>query len=278
MLDDEILGPASQQIKLRIKQRAEKLKSDYHKKREELNRRGLLDSGMTVSMVAGLAKDYVIDQSQIAWSVLHRFVSTGKVAFYDGIAGDFKEIVLKYLSNRPEDIPEIKLTPIRLISKDERLMNVYKRAISEGHQQATDFVNSEIDLFVYTLKRESEGHEQASNAYAVTNIHGPVGAVQDGDQSTAHVNQTINTDANNAVAQALEFVEQLLAQSQRAEVSEEVEGETLELVAEGKKELSSPQPDRSKLKIILLGLKRTAQSLAALEGARQFISAALDYF
>lgn len=277
MIDKTITDPANQQIKLKIEQRKEQLERDYTLKCGELSRRGILRSGASLVEQSNLAKAYVLDVAQIAWETLHRFITTAGVNYDDGLADELKSIIEGYLPDNPDRIPVIRIQTV-IGPKDEKLFQIYADTISEGNQQAVDYAHSEIDLFILTLKRESEGHTHASQRYSITNIHGPVGAVQYGDHSTAQVTQNIDTEAATAAKKALDLIEQLFSQSQPGEVPEDVRVETLELVSEGKQELAKADPDRSKVKVILIGLNRTVQTLAALEGARQLVSSALGFF
>ena len=222
--------------------------------RSEANKHGMLHSSRTDLGVKGAYEEAYDEICREAWSELHHIAITVGVkpdeSLVDELRGVFDE-VMKPLANRYlGEIASRKSTGGAIAG------DIVGNAEAE-FLRSREIVGTEIELFSSNTAMivSQSGGDVHIQHYTFS---GPVGAVQQGDHSTATVTQQIDTGGLEALSSALESLLEKFRDHERL----------APLIEESKAEAAKSQPRLGRLRSLLTEIK--AWVGAAKEGKELF--------
>lgn len=268
VINDEIINLANERIKLEIEEIINRLKKEITLCISELSPLGLApDSSVAQKKISELCANAIMSCTQLIWQTLFRFITTSGIKYSEELAPELKNIVKSHL---PEDLKNIRecLQPFKLESLLEA--NLYNTRIN-----ALRKIGTEIDLFVQSLKnRETFAETQTQST--VFNIYSPVGAIQTGDSSVAHVIQHIDPETKENLTKDLISVEERIKQI--ANLPNYPKEEIVELIQEGRNELQKDKPNVTKLRSVLSTVGASIQFVGGLKPAYDSLKKVLSFF
>lgn len=212
MIDQEIAKIANDRIRIEIGEQNRRLRAEIERIKREMNARGLLQSGMTITRVAGLCVDTIKNRAQLVWQTLFRFIITAGISYSPELANELKTMVAQYL---PEKLGDLRgyIKQTAKIAGSPRPHDKLGIDLDSGRKQALSKIGTEIDLFVHSLKKKAESDKNEASS-TIFNIYSPVGSIQTGDSSIANVIQNIDTEVKEQILKALEEISSTLTQSE----------------------------------------------------------------
>jgi len=209
MLDPQVVALANDRIRLEIAEQNKRVSEDISRINSEMAMRGTLRSGGTIKRITSLCSDATKDRAQLAWATFFRFLTTGGIKYYDGLAEELKRIVAQHL---PESLDDLKgyvkrtVENIGISNLDSQMLQM----VEDARTAALAKINGEIDLFVIAL-REREKMSNEKSDQNVFNIYSPVGAIQTGPNAIAYPTQYLDSATQERLLNALKVVEEALA-------------------------------------------------------------------
>ena len=272
MPDKSFIELAKQEIRVKIRQRQDQLREEYQRLKNEMAGRGLISPGILASGASKIMSQYILDIASTSLETLIRYAYTApNLTYHENISGD---LTTAFESFMPKDVQEVVNLFGRQsgnFSNDAHLRDKANRALEQGRTLA----HSEIGRFVLYLEGQATA-PTASVPFSVQNINSPGTVVQTGDHATANVTQTITQSQQETIIKALDAVDAVITSPSASSIDEGIRNNTIELISTGRAEIANATPNKTTLKTVLMGLQNTTQGLAALEGARQLINAALS--
>jgi hypothetical protein len=241
--------------------------------KEEASRYGRLGSSAWLSSLTEKFGTFIKARGDLVWSVVVRTVSIGGVEDIQTLAEDLRAIVDLQLEENHHEISE-------LFSKEfgayiARNSATYFEELNRARSQSQLKISSEIDLFVVSLKRRMATSNEKDQAN-VFNIYSPVGTIQTGTGSIAHVTQNVDTASMQALSQAFDSVERALHTIRYLDLPREQE--VVELVREGSAEVQKDSPNMIKINTYIMTIASIIQGIGALGPAYALLkSAALPF-
>jgi hypothetical protein len=132
-------------------------------------------------------------------------------------------------------------------------------------------VDAEIELYVTALRAQAANRMSAGQS--IINISGPVGAVQTGAGSTAHIVQNLGAEDRTALEAALAMLHEQLNHATGIDAGTRSEVQTL--VEQSREELKKEKPAMAVLRAMLLSAATTIQTIADMQPAYRTLRAAL---
>ena len=109
----------------------------------------------------------------------------------------------------------------------------------------------------------------------IVNIYSPVGSIQTGSSSIAHVTQHLDADVRSELSNALTQIAAALAYSTVSLT--QPKNEIVELVKEGQQELGKSSPNLTKLRSLLSTVGSSTQTVASMKPAYETLKQALTF-
>ncbi|MBC8417925.1 MAG: hypothetical protein ISR62_03015 [Desulfobacteraceae bacterium] len=247
MIDQEIKKIANDRIRIEIGEQNTRLSSEIERIKAEMNDRGVLRSGMTISRIVGLCIDTIKMRGQLVWQTLFRFITTAGISYSSELADELKDLVAQHL---PEGLADLRgyVEQTAKLAGSQTPPEEFVQRLGMGRSQAIKKVGTEIDLFVHSLKRKAEAEKDGS-ASTVFNIYSPVGSIQTGDNSIANVSMNIDTEIKEQIRKTLEEINSTLMQPEIETPTPK--NELIEVVQESQEELQRVKPNVTRLKSLL---------------------------
>ena len=236
VLDEKLIELVDRMIRVQFKEREEQLQRDIELVQSKLVLDGHGRSGAITQGVYDLCAHDVELRAQIVWQNLLRVLSNAGVFPSEALAEDLKKVVLEYL-------PSIYTYPMQCLQKVVNLIGIGPaHSLTEARDRAIMKINTEIDLFVLSLRRHSGAKEkQGESSQPVFNFYSPVGVVQTGPNATATIAQTLTPQDREALRDALDRVKQDLVEVEKLSGYEKEE--VIDLIEEGRAEIDKPKPN-----------------------------------
>lgn len=154
------------------------------------------------------------------------------------------------------------------------LLPQLERDLESTRQAALVKIGTEIDLFVYSLKKKVEMQEKEATS-TIFNIYSPVGAIQTGDGSIANVTQSIDPEVGD---QLREILNEICARLTKEDIDLPYpKQEIIEIALEGEEELKKQTPNITKLRSMLLAVGTAIQTIASMKPIYEALKQALTY-
>lgn len=247
-MDNGTLDIAHRMIAQAILEQNQRLDKQIFQFQAEMNSRGLLPSSIYVDRVQQACADATKERADIAWSTLRRCVQTAGVRHQEGLAATLKEAVAKYLPEHMDGLRYRVTEAAKLSGTEEFCRNNMPDEVHNARLAAREKVFAEIDLFILSIKAkpiEAMYHQQN-----VFNIHhSPVGSVQTGSHSVAHVSQTLNQQTQADLEKALRGLLDALASVHALPGHDKDEIEAI--VRDAATEVAKSKPNLAKIKSYL---------------------------
>lgn len=274
MVDQESVRIARERVQLEISEQMKKINEDIQRVKNEMSARGAFRSGITIKKITDLCLSSIKERAVLVWEIYYRFLSTSGMTYSSELSNELKELVAHHF---PENLGEFK-GHIKNISKLIDPNAKFDRQESElilARKAALAEVGTEIDLFTHSLKKQLE-NENRKEGSMVFNIYSPVGSIQTGANSTANVVQHLDSEAREKLSQALDYIAREIVTIEGEFPNPK--NEIIELIQEGKQELSRPTPNMTKLKSILPTVGASIQTVASLKPAYETFKQLLSFF
>jgi hypothetical protein len=267
----EILEFAKARIPLEIAKDENRLQVEITRITSEANARGMLHSSSYILLIQEACAKAARERIKTAWEVLHRGITTVGVEYDETLDAEFKEAIEAHF---PEHMNGLKY---RVIETANRIgmPDITSRIpdeIQNSRNAALAEVASEIKLFLMTLKNRPTTMPYSPQF----NFHNStIGAVQSGNQSVAHVQLQTGVSAGDLI-KALDTVSQSL--SKISNIPGHDKAEIIELISEGKIELTKEKPNKTKLAAYLPTISSALGLVAELKPAYEGLKAAANAF
>ncbi len=269
MLDKDVIKIAQDRIAIEIQEQNTQIEKDLTRMVSEHNARGMLRSGSTIVRSYEICCDAVMARAGIIWQTYYRFITTSGVSYSEDLQPELSALVASHL---PENLRDI----VGFYNQNARnagsagLIEQGAAKIQAARNVALSKIATEIGLFVHSLKAKPANAVEGKST--IVNVYSPVGSIQTGNNTIAHVSQTIDAQSRIALVAALT---NLAAEVQKPECAIPAEkAEVIELVAESERELRKDKPNFTKLKGALAAVAGTVQTTASLRPAYEALKAA----
>lgn len=272
MLDKELTTWLSQKINFEIGAQLPPLRQGVEQIKQEMNARGVLQSGMTVHNVGELCNDSISQKAEIISQTIINVVQDAEVEYSDYLAGQLKEIASKHLPKGMGDL-EGYVKQVGKLTGISTLDSIYNR-FKEKFRITRDInlrrIHNNIDLLMVKLKKIAETTQEDKST--VFNINAPVGTIQTGDKSSANITQNIiDSAASELLSEALRIIEEAIIKEEAPEFPKD---EVLEIIRESHGELTKKKPNITKLRSFFLTVSTSIQSIASLKTAYEILKPA----
>ncbi|MDO8271263.1 MAG: hypothetical protein Q7U82_04980 [Gammaproteobacteria bacterium] len=269
MLDKEIVKLARDRIAIEIEEQNTQIQKELTRMVSEHNARGMLRSGSTIIRSSEICCNAVKARAQLVWQIYYRFITTSGVSYSEELQPELSALVASHLPERLGDISGFYNQTARHAGGagviEQGLAN-----IGAARNTALSTIETEIGLFAHSLKAKPANAVESKST--IVNVYSPVGSIQTGNNSVAHVSQTIDVQTRNMLVSALT---NLAAEVQKPECTIPAQkDEVIELVAESEQELKKDKPNFTKLKGALAAIAGTVQTTASLKPAYEALKVA----
>lgn len=269
MLDKDIVKLAQDRIALEVGEQNTQVQKDLMKMVSEHSARGMLGSSATIIRSAEICGNAIKSRAQLAWQTYYRFITTGGVSYAPELKSELSALVASHL---PEALPDISGFYDRTARHGQSPGAVKQQleSIYSARDAALATIDTEIGLFVHSLKAKPANAVESKST--IVNVYSPVGSIQTGNNSVAHVNQTIDVKTKGILSTALT---NLAAELAKPDCTIPFRKEdVIELVADSEQELKKENPNFTKLKGALSAIAGTVQTTASLKPAYDALKAA----
>ena len=264
MLPQQVVNTARKAVNIAMQDRRAAFRDAVADVITEMNKRGVLMSGMTVQRVQNLvATEYEV-RAQFAWQAWLRALSTQQSVLTADLRAFLLGEIERALEADSQDLPE-KMAEVQRITGNVSGPNPQQFLLT-ARSRAVEKVASEID---YTILDATSKHAQGPDA-ATFNFYGTVGAVLTGPGATATV--TITADQRQTIIGALNIVQEALAHA--PELAPTQRSQVVELIADAKVEAQKEQPNGLKLRTVLGGIGTTVMTLGSAREAYNLLKGA----
>jgi len=272
MIDKDVIRIAEERSRLEIGELIASLYQEIERIKRESSARGLLYSGATLNGITNACALTIKTMAQLIWQTLFRFLTTTGISYSETLANELKALVAKHI---PENSFKGILKQNVEKAGSPNLFTHLGPQLDAARQAALAKVGTEIDLFVYSLKKKVEMKEKETSS-TIFNIYSPVGAIQTGDSSIANVTQTIDTEVREQLRKVLEEIFLKLTKEDIA--LPYPKGEIIEIVQEGQEELKKQSPNITKLRSMLSTVGTAIQTISSMKPAYDALKQILPFF
>lgn len=239
----------------------------------EMHKRGVLQSSMTLNAATQAAVNELHARANRNWGTLMRVHQLLGAPLTETLSSDLKHHAKIFIDEDAQTLRGDMMTslgdwPTRLGvasgSDPYSLHNISTEVINK--------INAEIDLYVDAHSVRVKSIPQ-SGQQTVLNISGPVGAVQAGSASVAHITQNLAPKDTEELLRVLELLRGNL--SIASDVDDSTKKEMLTLIDDSISELKKEHPVLARVRAYLSDVANTVQIFASAQPAYQALKAAL---
>jgi len=269
VIDPKILEVAHAQIALEIGEQDKRLSQTIEASVAAFSARGMVRSGNMIHEVQSKCVEAVHERANIVWQILHRAVTTLGVAYHDELEHELVSAVDRYFPDHMDGLKYRIAETARRIGMADVVSRMPDEVLT-ARRVALGRLSSEIKLFVMALQKTR--NPQPAYTPQVNIINSTIGAVQTGHQSSANVQQQINSESREALIKALDMIAEQLGKND--ELPARNKAEVVELVADTKNELGKAEPNITKVSGYLAAIGGTLGAIANLKPAYDTLKAA----
>jgi hypothetical protein len=266
-MDDKFKDLCDRAVSANFSEREKPTKKEISRNKEDLNRRGMFYSSVTVKKVQEYLENELDVQARIIWHTIVRILSILGIH-------DIKQDVLtatfnEYLEAQYQTL-EALLTKESLVAKMPRISSLSDKKTQIQRKQEV-----EIELFVEGIRRKDSDMqtETPKNSFS---FYGNIGAVQTGSYSSAILVQNISNDNKDEICRLLSQVRDSITSLQESNSVQK--DELVEILNICLDEVKNQKPNSTKIKTLLTGVAETIQTTASLVPAYQAMKTVLYYF
>lgn len=270
MLDQEMIKIANERINLEKSDQNNRIQKETGRTIAVGVARGL--SSGTALKITSIYSEAVKNRAQLVWQIFHRFITTSGISYSEKLAEELKLMVVRHLPENLEDIKSFLQQDLKKIRASDLLTRL-ETQIDDAREYALKKINTEIDLFIISLKNKAQMEADKLGAN-IFNIYSPVGSIQTGTSSVTHVTQLITIEEKDKLLNALQNVEETI--NNLDSLPNHPKEEIIDLVQESKIEIGKEQPNTTKLKMLLSTVGASIQTLASIKPAYEVIKQALS--
>lgn len=268
MISPEIITYANERILLEIAAQEKQLDVEIRGVMAEMASRGMSRSGNMIVGVQAVCVSAVNTRADLIWNILHRGITTIGIQYEDDVEQQLRDVVEKFL---PENMRGLS-TRVAQVAQQIGMADITNRIpdeVTDARRAALAKVFSEIKLFVMTLKKSPpvDAYTPQFNIY-----HSTIGAVQTGHQSVANINLQLNAVSRESLIKVLDEIANELDTADIAPGQNKAE--IIELVNDGKTELSKEKPNLTKLASYLSAIGNAIGVVANLRPAYEALKSA----
>jgi hypothetical protein len=264
MLDPILVELVDRMVRVQFKERETQLGREILQEKYRSAKSGG-PSSVTVERVYDLCGHDIEIRTLIVWQNLLRVLSQAGVVASETLAQDLKEVVQSYRAPI-YDYPDESLQKVASSTSFTS-----RRTLTDAWDRAVTKVETEIDLFVLSLRRASKD-QQLGSPPPVFHISS-VGAIQTGPNATASIVMNIGAEDREVLLRALDLVKGGLAGVES--LPAHLRAEIIDLVDEVKSELKKPKPNGTRLGSLASTIATAIQTAGSLQPAYQALKAAL---
>lgn len=180
MLDKNIVKLACERTQLEIKEQWDQLRKELNRIKTEMAVQGALGSGATLVRITDLCAQSIKSRAQLVWSTMYRFVTTAGINYSNELSTELKTLVAGQLPEELDDFKGYIKNTIKILNAPKTAEKLLDQLV-DARKHALNKVETEIDLFVHSLKKKTEQSETGSE-FAIFNIYSPAGSVQTIDE------------------------------------------------------------------------------------------------
>jgi hypothetical protein len=273
MVDQEIVRIARDRVQLEIAEQNARLREEIERIKADMSAHGVLRSGTTLKRITDICVDAVKTRGQIAWQTYYRFLTTAGISYSNSLANELKDLVSYHLPEKLGDLKGYVKQHTDLLGSPN-LFDRLAHELDTARVATLAKMGTEIDLFVHSLHKKEQMKRQGSGA-TVVNIYSPVGSIQTGDYTIAHVSQHLDVDVRATLTEALNQIAAMLADSNIS--LPQPKTEIVELIDEGEQELKKENPNLTKLRSLLSAVGGSIQTVASMKPAYETLRQALIF-
>ncbi len=200
MIDKDIVRIAEERLRVEFEEQTASILRQIKSQQSEAAIRGLGRSGAYLNGIATICAVGIKNRAQLVWQTFFRFLSTTGISYHETLAQELKLLVANQVPENcgSEDLVKQQAALIGF----NNLLPQLERDLESTRQAALVNFGTEIDLFVYSLKKKVEMQEKEATS-TIFNIYSPVGAIQTGDGSIANVTQSIDPEVGDQLREIL---------------------------------------------------------------------------
>lgn len=245
MIDEQLIRLIHERIHLETIDHTKEIQGRIVEKKGDLAKRGMMHAGPPVIMSFAKACEQAIrERSELCWQTTHRFIAISGARYSESLTDELKGIIAHHL---PEHLNNIKcflernahLAGLKKGEQEHILSHAYDQ-MEMTRQHALKKINTEIDLFVASLKHREE--QSSESRESLTNIYTPNTTIQTGPNATFHI-----------VTQSLT---QLLAEVNAApedEISDQSRKKSMEVIGTAIQDIAKGKVEEAVRQIVELG-------------------------
>lgn len=273
MVDQEIVRIARERTVLEIDEQSARVREEIRSLKEKMNAKGVLRSSMTLKQITDICADAIKFRGQLAWQTYFRFLTTSGISHSATLSNELKDLILYHLPENLGDLKGYVKENANLVGSPTLYDNLAQE-LDASRAATLARVGTEIELFVHSLHRKEEMKSEESKSTTV-NIYSPVGSIQTGSSSIAHVTQHLDADVRSELSKALTQIAAILADSTVS--LPQPKTEIVELVEEGQQELAKSSPNLTRLRSLLSTVGGSIQTVASMKPAYETLKQALTF-
>ena len=250
MLDKKIVRLACDRTQLEIKEQWEKLRKELNKIKTEMAVQGALGSGATLVRITDLCAQSIKNRAQLVWQTLYRFFTTAGIHYSDELSTELKTLMAHQLPEELDDFKGYIKNTIKILNAPKTAEKLLDQLV-DARNHALKKIDTEIDLFVHSLKKKMEWSETGSES-AIFNIYSPAGCVR-----------TIDEGLRRQLVKTLDSIKPGL--NQLRDLPTYPKNEIVELIQDVRLELEKEKPNITKLRTFLMTIGTSIQTVHSMK-------------
>lgn len=267
MFNDKFLERVNRLIEVRLAERRKQIPLKISKIQRESSARGMLNSSMTIIQTKDICEREIEIRAAISWQSLERVINILGYESKERLRSDLKEYLSKSINTNFEELTQTLNNNLRNLMKPEQVNMV------EARNHAISKYEMEIDLYIDTLKEQTESTQSASGTGYNLHFHGSVGSVQTGSGAHANVVQNLGGEEQEAIQQALTLASDAIQAA--TDITDTKKSELIKIAIQAKNELEKETPNSTMLQSMFVTIGTTIQTLASAKPAYQALKGAL---
>jgi hypothetical protein len=245
MIDEKLTKIIFDRIVLETSEHGKEIKKRIDHKVGDLSKRGMINSGPPVIMaLADVCAIAVTERAGHVWQTTHRFISTSGTRYSETLADELKKMVAQHLPEHLSNIFCFVRDKARLAGKSQEkqvwILSEAEKTLSNNRRHALDKINTEIDLFVISLKNQ----EERESGYPSSVVN------------TIYTQQTIIEAGPNAVFNVTQNLQQLIEDVNKAsesQISDTAHKKALETFGNAMQDIAKEDFKEAAKQIVTLG-------------------------
>ncbi len=235
----------------------------------EFSRRGTLQSSARLHAVRRTLAEELSARGTLLLGMIQRTHHILGASLTDTLLDDLKREAHIHIDEDSRELTDI----LQRVLANLGPLKMSQFTMEQEALRVTWKVDAELDLYVSGLRAQAAKTMTSGQSVINMNISGPVGAVQTGAGSTAHIAQNLGTEDRIALEAALAVLQDQLNNS--TAINAGVQDEVQTLVDQSKTELKKEKPALAVLRAMLSSAATTIQTVADMQPAYRALKTTL---